>query len=97
MHTNLQIINELKEFLMQASTQNEKYCHGAAAFTRHRILDFSTVALFITNLIKKSLAIELAELFDFVYHKNPVPTKGAFSQARYKLKALFFRTGTIAL
>ncbi len=95
MQINLQIIDELKEFLMQASRNKEKYCHSVEAFTRNRILDFSMVVLFITNLIKRSLAIELDELFDFLNHKNSVPTKGAFSQARYKLKALFFKTGII--
>lgn len=93
MQTNLQIIDELKEFLKQASMNKEKYCHNAEAFTRHRILDFSMVVLFITNLIKRSLAIELDGLFEFL-HKTTIPTKGAFSQTRYKLKALFFRTGT---
>lgn len=93
MQINLQIIDELKEFLMQASGNKEKYCHSAEAFTRNRILDFSMVVLFITNLIKRSLAIELDGLFAFL-HKTAIPTKGAFSQARYKLKALFFRTGT---
>lgn len=62
MQTNLQVIDELKEFLMQASHDKEKYCHSAVAFTRNRMLDFSIVVLFITNLVKRSLAIELDEL-----------------------------------
>lgn len=96
MQTNLQIIDELKEFLMQAVHNKEKYCHSPAAFTRKRILDFSMVVLFITNLVKKSLAVELDDLFGFL-HQATIPTKGAFSQARYKLKAFFSRIGTTAL
>lgn len=53
------------------------------------------VVLSITNLIKRSLAVELDELFEFLHH-TAVPTKGAFSQARYKLKAFFSRIGTTA-
>ena len=48
------------------------------------------MVLFITNLVKKSLAIELDCFFTFIDEKV-VPTKGAFSQARYKLKAVFFQ------
>lgn len=95
MQTNVQIIDELKEFLMQASCNKEKYCSNQEAFTRNRMLDFSMVVLCIANLIKRSLAIELDGLFEFLDRKQSTPTKGAFSQARYKLKSLFFRTGTI--
>ena len=77
---------------MQASGNKEKYCHSAEAFTRNRMLSFSVVVLFITNLMKRSLAIELDGLCEFL-HKTTIPTKGAFSQARYKLKALFFKIG----
>ncbi|MEK6482607.1 IS4 family transposase, partial [Catalinimonas sp. 4WD22] len=90
MNTNVQIIAELKTFLTTASHQREKYCHHQEAFTRTRKLTFTLVVLFITNLVKKSLCIELDHFFTFI-HKIHVPTKGAFSQARYKLKAVFFQ------
>ncbi len=86
METNVQIIKELKEFLMQASGNKEKYCHSTEAFTRNRMLSFSVVVLFITNLMKRSLAIELDGLCEFL-HKTTILTKGAFSQAGYKLKS----------
>lgn len=90
MNTNVQIIAELKVFLQKASTTPEKYCYHRGAFSRTRKLPFEVVVLFITNLIKKSLAIELDHFFTFL-DKKTIPTKGAFSQARYKLKALFFQ------
>ena len=90
MDRNVEIITELKAFLTKASTNGKKYCYNQRAFTRTRKLPFETVLLFITNLVKKSLAIELDSFFTFP-HKNAIPTKGAFSQARYKLKAVFFQ------
>jgi len=90
MHTNVQIIAELKAFLKKASTNYQKYCYHEKAFTRTRKLPFEAVVLFIANLTKKSLAIELDHFFTF-FNKKTIPTKGAFSQARYKLKALFFQ------
>lgn len=44
MNTNVQIIAELKAFLMEASQQKEKYCDHATAFTRKRKLSFSLAA-----------------------------------------------------
>lgn len=90
MPTNVQIIAELKAFLKKASENRQKYCCHERVFTRSRKLSFEIVVLFITNLIKKSLAIELDHFFTFINEKT-MPTKGAFSQARYKLKALFFQ------
>ena len=90
MRTNIQIIKELKVFLKKASTNRQKYCCHERAFTRSRKLSFEVVVLFITNLIKKSLAIELDHFFTFISEKT-TPTKGAFSQACYKLKAVFFQ------
>jgi len=97
MNTNVQIITELKTFLAKASNNRQKYCSDNKAFTRTRKLSFKIVVLFITNLVKQSLAIELDNFFTFT-SKETVPSKGAFSQARYKLKAwsatpCFFRTG----
>lgn len=86
MNTNVQIITELKAFLKQAMTNRKRYCCHESAFSRNRKLSFKIVVLFITNLVKKSLAIELDRFFSFV-NENKLPTKGAFSQARYKLKS----------
>lgn len=91
MYTNVQIIAELKSFLRIAASHDcEKYCWHSQDFTWTRKLSFTTVVLFITNLMKKSLAIELDHFFTLIYQKG-APTKGAFSQARCKLKAVFFQ------
>lgn len=96
MNTNLQIIAELKAFLTTASHQREKYCHYEKAFSRNRKFTFKLVVLFINNLVKKSLALELDSFFTLINHQT-TPTKGAFSQARYKLKATFFRDWNFCL
>lgn len=90
MDTNVQIIAELKSFLTTATHNRKKYCYHEKAFSRTRKLSFEIVVLLITNLIKKSLALELDSFFTFI-EQQTAPTKGAFSQARYKLKAMFFQ------
>ena len=48
------------------------------------------MALALINMMKRSLAIELADFFDALGASDQVCTKSAFSQARQKLKAVFF-------
>jgi hypothetical protein len=59
------------------------------AFCRKRCLDFITIFVFLSNLLKSSLQTELDNLFKVLFHKElPVHavSKSAFSQARHKFK-----------
>ena len=71
-----------KEFINKHKTTEK-------AFTRDRLLTFQTVFIFLINFITKSLQSELDNLFKIILHselpENKV-SKGAFSQARQKLK-----------
>ena len=90
MNFNLQIIEELHSFLQKAMDNKSRYCQRQQDFTRDRLLSFDRVAYFILNLSKRSLAVEL-DVFDQLFGLDfPAPTKGAFSQARYKLKPELF-------
>lgn len=90
--TNLQIINQLKQFLENYFEQKEFYTKNAKNFIRKRIITFPIIVVFIINMSKKSLSVELSDFFDIFEKENKVKecTKSAFSQARYKLKHEFF-------
>ncbi|WP_281256453.1 IS4 family transposase [Labilibaculum manganireducens] len=71
----------------------EKYRIGVKSFVRKRSLDFVSVFMFLSNLLKSSLQTELDNFFKILQHKElPVNkvTKSAFSQARQKLKYQVF-------
>lgn len=90
--TNLQIINQLKKFLENYFEQKELYTKSAKNFIRKRTITFPIIVVFIINMAKKSLSVELSEFFD-IFEKEDKElecTKSAFSQARYKLKHDFF-------
>jgi len=97
MSSNLQIIEQVRLFLQQAKDNPSPYCERAKDFSRNRLLSFERVVYFILNLSKRSLAIELNDFFNSIYPLEQVPTKGAFSQARYKLKADLFKDWNKAL
>ena len=90
MDINLQIIEELRSFLDSAMKDKSNYVQREQDFSRDRVLNLDRVACFILNLSKKSLAIELDKLPGLFGQSVAVPTKGAFSQARYKLKPELF-------
>ena len=54
-------------------------------FTRERKMPFSSLVLFMINLVKQTLQKELANFMDLVSGKDSI-TKSAFSQSRIKLK-----------
>lgn len=65
----------------------EKYRRDEKAFTRRRILDFSTIVGSILNRMSKSISVEINQfLSKFGWQKNLVVTKQSFSEARHKLK-----------
>ncbi len=88
--TNVQIINQLKQFLEDAISKKAKYCRRAEDFTRNRKLSFERVVGLLINIPRKSLSVELNELFKHLGLGICHCTKSAFSQARYKLKHCFF-------
>ncbi len=87
--TNLKIISELKIFIANASKNKERYCSKQSDFTRDRVLTFSVVCFCLINMMKRSMGIELDSFFE-TQRIDDDCTKGAFSQARYKLKHEFF-------
>jgi hypothetical protein len=91
--TNLTILEGLRKFI-ELSSKNAKYIRSKQDFTRERKLTFTRVVVFITNLVKKSLSIELVDFFDRLIKYGSTITdscsKSAFSQSRKKLKSVFF-------
>lgn len=90
---NIQIIEELKYFLEEVST-NPEFKHLVTQtdrdFVRDRKLTMERVVCFIINLPKRSLSIELQEFFSSLDKESHSCTKGAFSLQRTKLKPIFF-------
>jgi hypothetical protein len=68
------------------------YTKDTKAFTRNRKLSFKKVVLFLINLPKRSLSVELAKFFSITEEIDSVQTasKSAFSQARKNLDHKFF-------
>lgn len=90
---NVQILNELKIFLEQAASNVELrslYSFSEKDFTRDRSLPFCTLVLFILNLPKRSLSIELKSFFGLLGKKSC--SKAAFCMQRAKLKPNFFES-----
>jgi len=88
---NLQIIKKLKDFLAIAVEEKDKYFRKPTDFTRSRKLPFIRVVLLILNLLKRSLSVELVDFFERIGKEEDLASKSAFSMARKKLKALFFK------
>ena len=88
--TNIEIISDLSEFLKSAKS-NVKYRSRPEDFTRDRKLTFEYIVGFLSNLPRKSLSIELNEFFSRLGLATDYCGKSAFSQARYKLKHVFFK------
>lgn len=65
------------------------YRVSAKDLTRNRCLSFISIVLFLISLKKKSLGVSLEE-FAPHFENIKVPSKSAFTQARYKLKWQFF-------
>lgn len=92
--TNLKIINELKGFLeliLKDPKLREGFSRKQQDFTRNRKLSFEKIALFLINLSKKSLSVELKEFFDLLSITELRCTKSALSQQRQKIHHCFFQ------
>jgi hypothetical protein len=90
---NIVIIEKLKAFLEEISSNEEKrklYTFKPGDFSRQRVFNFKCVAVFLINLPKRSLSIEVREFFEGLSVRINC-TKSAISQQRGKLKPLFFQ------
>lgn len=85
----LEILSGMKSFLAEGLSNRRKYLIEPAAFTRKRILTFERLCVFLLSNCKRSLGLELDEFF---LGQDQWPcTKSAFSQARYRVRSVFFR------
>lgn len=94
MEAKISIIESLRLFLAEAAN-NSRYKQRPQDFTRKRSLTMEYVALMIVSALRRTLDIELVDFFKSVGRPSDCPTKGAFSQARYKLSTLFFGIGIV--
>jgi len=92
--SNLRILNDLKAFLNEVSTNPELtdyFRNSKTDFTRKRKLCFQNLSLLIVRLCKKTLSVEIDGFFKELnsFKTCSVP---AFSLQRLKLKPLFFNS-----
>ena len=78
----------MRQFLQNEDLLNLSRFHGSD-FTRDRVLTFQRLTLFIINLIRKTLQIEINNFTDDLGVENV--TKQAFSKARKKLNPIVFK------
>jgi hypothetical protein len=91
--SNFAIIGSLKTFLENAVDNKKRYCRNSNDFTRKKKLTFVVVVMFTINLAKRSLSIEIENYVKKMSTWDSIEefTKSAFSQARYKLKHVFYQ------
>lgn len=97
---NIQIIGELKEFIRYVLNDKELrkiIIPKANDFTRDRNLTVEKLALFLINMSRKTLSVELHEFFEILGKSEKRCTKSAFTQQRKKLSYLFFKGWNINL
>jgi len=89
--TNLEIINDIRNFLCEMDNQKEDYVLKSGAFSRASCLTFMRVLGLILKLPKRSMSIELVDYFEELESVDQICTGSAFSQARYKIKWSLFQ------
>jgi len=82
------VVEELKLFI-ENGKKVETYLKRKGSFSQDGKVSFSITILLLLNMLKRSLALELNDFFSIVGEEKNF-TKSAFSQARYKLKSVFF-------
>ena len=80
------IIEDLRRFLIESNANKEKYTTYATAFTKPKKLSFMLTVLFLLNLPRKSLGVEIEDFFKLLGKEELTCTKSAISQSRYKIK-----------
>lgn len=78
----------LQKTICDANIRN-RYVSSPTDFTRNRSLSFSHIVILLTNMLKRSLSVELHDYFSHI--GSSAVTKSAFSQQRKKLKSVFFQ------
>lgn len=86
----VQILQDLRKFLIESELEKAKYTTHDKAFTKPKKLSFMLVVLFLLNLPRKSLGVEIEGFFKLLGMEDLTCTKSAISQARYKIKPAFF-------
>lgn len=89
--TNLLIISDLKQFLFSVSANNEYrklFCLKDTSFKRRRVLTFERIAVFIVQLCKKTLKVELDNFFESIGSVSC--SKAAFCMQRINFDPAFF-------
>jgi hypothetical protein len=89
---NLKIISDMKDFLFSVSTNKcfrTLFATSPKAFTRNRKLPFDRLSLFLIQLCKKTLSVELEDFFQSI-KANISYSVAAFTQQRLKLDPSFF-------
>lgn len=86
----VQIIKDLRNFLTESIANKVAYTTHDKAFTKPKKLTFMLTVLFLLNLPRKSLGIEIESFFKLLDMEDLTCTKSAISQARYKVKPLIF-------
>lgn len=96
--TNLEIVKKLKKYLYNIE-ERRKYIKGKNSFTRNRKMPFELMIVFMLNMIKKTLSVELLGFYktlEKVTQKGKkvteLVTKSGFSQGRKKLCGEFFKS-----
>lgn len=90
---NIKIIAELRAFLKSAESDSsflDAMRLSERAFTRERKLSFERLALFICKLPKKTLSVELDQLFEHDLKLDHSCSVSAYSLQRKKLAYWFF-------
>jgi hypothetical protein len=93
MNTNLKIISDLKNFIVQTSTDcklRQMFVSSPSDFIRNRKLGFERLVYLLLNFMKKSYSIEIVDFYSRIDAMDMKVTKSAFCQQRMKIKALFF-------
>lgn len=88
--SNEGIIYRVRDLVMVDEVEG-KYKSRPADFTRHRILPFKLLVVFMLRKLYKNLALEISEFFRELAQPKITLSKSAFTQARQKLSPLFFR------
>lgn len=98
-NVNIQIISELKNFVLKVSNNRyllQSYCNREKDFTRQRKLPFARLVLLIVKLCKKTLSVELEQFYEELTDRSPCSVS-AFVQQRLKLKPVFFQLWNLVL
>lgn len=82
------VVEELKLFI-ETGSKHQKYLLRKRSFSQDGKVSFSIIVLLLLNMLKRSLVLELNDFF-LIAGEEKQFTKSAFSQARYKLKSVFF-------